>query len=56
MATAAEVCRLNLCGVDMFSRRGLRPGVPGRREVVLGRALTVAVKPVFHGNRQRGDL
>jgi hypothetical protein len=56
MATGAEVCRLNPCGFDMFSRRGPRPCVSGRCGVVLGRALTVAVKPVFHGNRERGDL
>ena len=49
MATGAEVCRLNPCGVDMFLRRGLCPGVPGRRGVVFGRALMCAVKPVFHG-------
>ena len=60
MATAAKVCRLNPCGFDMFSKRGLRPGVPGPRGVVLGRALTIAVKPgcvqKFHGNSERGDL
>ena len=56
MATGAEVCRSNACGFDMFSRRGPRPCVSGRCGVVLGRALTVAVKPVFHGNRERGDL
>ena len=47
MATGAEVCRLNPCGVDMFLRRGLCPGVPGRRGVVFGRALMC--EPVFHG-------
>ena len=49
MATGAEVCRLNPCGVDMFLRHGLCPGIPGRRGVVFGRALMCAVKPVFHG-------
>jgi hypothetical protein len=52
MATRAEVCRLNPCWFDMFLRRGLCPGVPGRRGVVFGRALMCAVKPVFLGTHR----
>ena len=51
MATRAEVCRSNPCGFDMFSRRGPRPGVPGRRGVVFGRAHASALKPVFQSTR-----